>query len=60
MLAEYETVKLLILDELEEITSVKAPAWEYLRALEEIRDTVAAWFDASIEAAKDDLKRAGK
>jgi hypothetical protein len=56
MNAAYKAARKRIMEALEEIPKVKAPAVEYLAALEEIQDEVDGWFEASIDAARDDLK----
>jgi hypothetical protein len=57
MNAAYNRAKKEIMVAIEGIAKVKAPASEYLAALEEIQEEVEAWFEASIDAAKDDVKR---
>lgn len=43
-------------EQLEELAGVKCPVEEYLEALEDVQNHV----EASIEAAKEDLKRMGR
>ncbi len=54
----YARAKDMILGMLEQIPHVRAPATEYLAALEDTKAVIDAWFEASIDAARDDVKRA--
>lgn len=58
MRKEFDRIKKGILSHLEELAGVKCAPEDYLTALEEIGDEVESWFEASKEAAKDDLQRA--
>jgi len=53
----YKKVRDEIMEAIEEIARVRAPPEAYLDALTEIQSEVDMWFDASIGAAKDDLRR---
>lgn len=59
MRAEFERIKQALLARCEEIAQVKCPSATYLAALEEIRGALDDWFDASIDAARDDVRRQG-
>ena len=54
---EYTIVKAILMTQLEELTRIKASSADYLAALEDIYDEIDNWFEASIEAAKDDVRR---
>jgi hypothetical protein len=54
---EYDEVIRAIVVGLEALCKVKAPAKDYLEALEKAEDEVGAWFSASIDAARDDVRR---
>lgn len=53
----YERAKDEVMKALEGICRVEAPSSEYLAALEEIREEVTSWFEASVDAARDDVRR---
>lgn len=55
----FKDIQAAIIRECEAIPRVKAPLPEYLEALEEISGEVEAWFEASIEATRDDIRRQG-
>lgn len=58
MKSDFKKIRDSLLEECEEIAGVRCPSSEYLAALKEIHGEVDAWFEASIEAAKDDVRRA--
>lgn len=54
---EYNVVIEEIVGHLEGLARVKAPAVEYLAALERAKDRIEEWLEASIAAARDDVRR---
>lgn len=54
---EYDGAIAEVIEALEGIALIKAPATEYLAALERAKSEIETWIDASIDAAKDDVKR---
>ncbi len=56
----YKAAKAKVMDALEGIALVKAPSEAYLEALKEIQEESDNWLEASIEAAKDDVRRANR
>ena len=54
---EYTVVKAILMTQLEELPRIKSSSAEYLVALEDIYGEIACWFEASIEATKDDIRR---
>ncbi len=56
----YKAAKAKVMEAFEGIALVKAPPEAYLAALKEIQEESDNWLEASIDAAKQDVRRASE